>query len=43
MVEELKELIAEIRNDLDKGRFPNEAAVKQGIVLPILEILGWAT
>jgi len=37
----LEELIQRIKRNLQEGRFPNEAAVSQGIVLPILQELGW--
>lgn len=33
--------IAEIRGGLDRGEFPDEAAVSQGIVMPVLQALGW--
>ena len=38
---DLKEHIGEIQADLRAGRFPNEASVSQGIVLRILQVLGW--
>lgn len=37
----LQEGIERIRRDLRASRFRNEAAVSQGIVLPILQELGW--
>lgn len=37
----LIEFIERLRDDLRRGRFPSEAAVSQGIVLPILHELGW--
>ena len=37
----IKELLERIKNDLQFGRFTSEAAVSQGIVLPILNELGW--
>lgn len=38
---ELKDHIAEIQVALRAGLFPNEAAVKQGIVLCVLQAMGW--
>lgn len=35
--------IEQIRSGLQAGRFPNEASVSQGIVLRILNALGWPT
>jgi predicted type IV restriction endonuclease len=37
----LRDVIEHIQNDLRSGRFTNEAAVSQGIVLPVLYELGW--
>lgn len=37
----LKELLDGKKNDLRYGRFTSEAAVSQGIVLPLLNELGW--
>ena len=37
----LRDVIERIQNDLRSGRFTNEAAVSQGIVLPVLYELGW--
>ena len=37
----LNETISGIQEKLQKGLFPNEAAVSQGAVLPILNALGW--
>ncbi len=37
----IEELIEQIRRDLRAGRFSNEAAVSQGIVLPLLNELKW--
>jgi hypothetical protein len=37
----LQEGIERIQRDLRAGRFRNEAAVSQGILLPILQELGW--
>lgn len=37
----LNEHILQIQNDLRAGRFLNEASVSQGVVLRILQILGW--
>ena len=37
----LNETITEIQEKLRKGLFPNEAAVSQGAVLPVLNALGW--
>ena len=39
----LKEHIDDIRDRLEKGEFPNEAAVSQGIVLRLLNVLAWPT
>ena len=39
----LKEHIDDIRNQLKKGLFINEAAVSQGIVLRLLNVLTWPT
>ena len=38
----LEDVIEDIRRKLEKG-FPNEAAVSQGAVLPILQACGWNT
>ena len=38
---ELKEHIDDIRNRLEQKRFPNETAVRQGIVDRLLNALGW--
>jgi hypothetical protein len=37
----LKELLVNKKNDLRYGRFTSEAAVSQGIILPILNEIGW--
>ena len=37
----LEETVAQIKEDLRKGQFPNEASVSQGVVLPILKELEW--
>jgi predicted type IV restriction endonuclease len=37
----MESVLAEIRNRLKTSRFANEASVSQGIVLPILNELGW--
>lgn len=37
----LEELVQRIQGDLRQGRFPSEAAVSQGVVLPLLNKLGW--
>ena len=39
----LKEHIEDIRDNLGKGFFTNEAAVSQGIVLRLLNVLAWPT
>ena len=39
----LKEHIDDIREGLKTNRYPDEAAVSQGIVLRLLETLGWST
>ena len=38
---ELKEHINDIRNRLEQKLFPNETAVRQGIVNELLRELGW--
>ncbi len=38
---DLKEHIYQIRDAIKAGRFPNEAAISQGIVLRLLQVLGW--
>ena len=40
---ELKEYIDDIRNRLEQKLFPNETAVRQGIVDRLLNALGWET
>ena len=40
---ELKEHIDDIRNRLEQNLFPNETAVRQGIVDRLLNALGWET
>ena len=35
------ELLTRIQEDLRRGRFTSEAAVSQGVVLPLLHELGW--
>ena len=37
----LDETISQVQENLRKGRFPSEAAVSTGAVLPILNALGW--
>jgi len=37
----LAELLRRIQEDLRRGRFTSEAAVSQGVVLPLLHELGW--
>ena len=39
----LKEHINDIRKGLETNRYPDEAAVSQGIVLRLLGALGWTT
>ncbi|WP_293994380.1 hypothetical protein [Sphaerotilus sp.] len=39
----LEEHIEDIRSGIKSGRFRNEAAVSQGIVLRLLQVLGWPT
>jgi len=34
-------LLQNIRDGIQEGRFTSEAAVSQGIVLPTLQLLGW--
>lgn len=38
---DLKEEISRIQVSIREGRFPNETSITQGIVLPILQSLGW--
>lgn len=38
---ELQEFIGIVQQSIKTGRFTNEAAVSQGIVVPILRMLGW--
>lgn len=38
----LEETLTRIQQSIRRGAFPNEAAVSQGIVLPILNALGWS-
>lgn len=38
----LEETLTRIQQSIRRGAFPNEAAVSQGIVLPILNGLGWS-
>lgn len=38
----LEETLIRIQSSIRRGAFPNEAAVSQGIVLPILNALGWS-
>ena len=40
-MEQLKDCITKIRDDLKKGNYSNEASVSQGVVMPILHSLGW--
>ena len=37
----LRELLDTIRQKLAQGRYPNETAVREAIVLPVLQLLGW--
>ena len=37
----LEDVLEQIRHNLRHGRFQNEAAVSQGVVLPILQSLDW--
>src|SRR5437870_12580976 len=39
----LETTLADITTKLREGRFPNEQAISQGIVLRILQELGWTT
>ncbi|MEK7404317.1 MAG: hypothetical protein AAB225_04345 [Acidobacteriota bacterium] len=39
----LKEHIEDIRSGIKAGRFTNEAAVRQGVVLRLLQALWWPT
>lgn len=40
--ERLEDTLVGIQQNIRRGAFPNEAAVSQGIVLPILNGLGWS-
>jgi predicted type IV restriction endonuclease len=40
-MDEFEELVQRVQADLRKGRFPSEAAVSLGVVLPLLNKLGW--
>jgi hypothetical protein len=37
----LREMLSQIQDDLRRGRFTSEAAVSQGVVLPLLHQLAW--
>ncbi len=37
----LRDTIERVQNDLRSGGFPSEAAVSQGVVLPLLQALNW--
>ena len=37
----LVDVIQQVKADLRAGRFANEAAISQSVVLPILQSLGW--
>jgi len=39
----LNTVIEDIRSGINTGRFANEAAVRQGIVLRLLQSLSWPT
>lgn len=39
----LREHIEDVRTGLREGRFPNESAISQGVVLRLLAALGWPT
>jgi len=41
--EKLRELIDTISRKIVEGRYPNETAVREAIVLPVLQLLGWDT
>ncbi|MCC6486660.1 MAG: hypothetical protein IT364_04105 [Candidatus Hydrogenedentes bacterium] len=38
---ELERLLGRIRESITQGKFQNEAAISQGVILPILQCLGW--
>jgi predicted type IV restriction endonuclease len=40
---ELKNLIESVRQNLVQGRYPNECTIREAVVLPILQRLGWDT
>ena len=39
----LETTLIDITSRLRQGRFPNEQAISQGIVLRVLQVLGWDT
>ena len=43
MPDALEETITRVQDNLRNGPFPNEQAVRQSVVVPILEDLGWPT
>lgn len=42
-IDELKRLIESIKRNLAQGRYQNESTIREAVVLPILERLGWDT
>lgn len=40
-VEQIKRIVADIKERLERGEFLNEAAVSNGIVVRLLDVLGW--
>jgi predicted type IV restriction endonuclease len=42
-IDELKGLIESIKRNLAQGRYQNESTIREAVVLPILERLGWDT
>jgi predicted type IV restriction endonuclease len=42
-VDELKRLIESVKRNLAQGRYQNESTIREAVVLPILQRLGWDT
>ncbi|MCG6536464.1 MAG: type I restriction enzyme HsdR N-terminal domain-containing protein, partial [Syntrophales bacterium LBB04] len=38
---DLEHFVQQLQTDLRQGRFPSEAAISQGAILPLLNNLGW--
>jgi predicted type IV restriction endonuclease len=39
--DELKHLIESVKRNLAQGRYQNESTIREAVVLPILDRLGW--